>query len=155
MGVILHIHVALKYTKLSQGSSQGNQTPSNIITGPHCPSLTLRIPQAIHPLFSPLPVHVHFTDEKNQDSKKLLPLYLWVCENLKASRGLLTPNSSISLLYHATSIRSIQTLLCIWTLTISTTTDSSNLIGKDVYMWACTCICVCVVSITEWGGLKT
>ena len=109
-GVILHICVALEYTKLSQGSSQGNQTPSNIITGPHCPSPTLRIPQAIHPLFSPLTLYLHFTDEKNQDSKKLLPLYLRVCENLKASPGLLTPNSGISLLYYATSMRSIQNI---------------------------------------------
>lgn len=73
MEVILHVCVALEYTKLSQGSSQGNQTLSNIITGPHCPSPTLRIPQAIHPLFSPLTLYLHFTDEKTKTQKSCFP----------------------------------------------------------------------------------
>lgn len=52
------------YNALSQTGLKDSQTHSNIIIGPHCPSLTLKRPQAI-PLLSilPLTLYLNFIHE--------------------------------------------------------------------------------------------
>lgn len=89
------------------GSSQGSQTQQHNHWNP--------LPQA-HPKKLPSYLSTVLTFNSlcafyrwgHQDPENLLPLHLWVCENLKVSPGLLTPNSVIFLLSYTTSKKSIQ-----------------------------------------------